>query len=86
MVDGTITIDMHVLEKKVAQKVNSKPRTILFQGKKDDTSTTTSIDDATQSEIVKELRHGKVAENNDVHQPYFIEEKMIVCVSCVDRE
>ena len=43
----------------------------MFQGKEDDTSTTKSIDDATQSEIVKELRHGKVAENNDVHAAIF---------------
>ena len=42
-----------------------------MRGRSHDTSTTTSIDDATQSEIVKELRHGKVAENNDVHAAIF---------------
>ena len=71
MVDGTITIDMHVLEKEVAQRVISKPRMVLFQGMEDDTSTTTSIDDATQSELVIELRHEKLAKNNDLHAAIF---------------
>ena len=46
-------------------------RYICHEAWQSDTSTTTSIDDATQSELVKELRNGKVAENNDVHAAIF---------------
>ena len=42
MIDSAITIEMPISEKKVVQKLNSKLRTVSFQGGEDDTAVLTS--------------------------------------------
>ena len=71
MADSAITTEMQIPERKVVQKLDPKPRTVSFKGRKDDTAMKPLIVDVTDAEPVKESNHEKVVKNNAMHAARF---------------
>ena len=55
MADSVIKIELHTPEKLSISKIDSKPRTVTFEGREDDTGMAPLIVDANKTEPVKEL-------------------------------
>jgi hypothetical protein len=71
MADSEIKTELQALKKMMVLKIDSKSRTVSFQGREDNTGMTPPIVDATETGPVKKSSDGKVAEKNVVHAVRF---------------